>query len=81
MSQPEPGVTPAPLPREFVHELRNALGVAVGTADLLMLQLPPGANARDVDTIRDACLRIVRALDEWETGQRLGTPGKPDVAA
>lgn len=54
------------LPREFVHDLRNCLGVAVATADLLLHGANEGSQVTDLEKIREACLRAVSVLDRWD---------------
>ena len=60
-------VHPQALPREFVHDLRNCLGIAVATADLLLHGVAEGPEASDLEKIREACLRAVTVLDRWDS--------------
>jgi signal transduction histidine kinase len=65
MSKPDKRHVPLSeyLPR-VIHDLRNCLSVAVGTADLVLLDstLNP-ALARDIEKIREACLRAMQIVD------------------
>ena len=59
---------PKPLAPEVVHDLRNCLGVAVGTADLLLLDgISDQSQARDIEKIREACLRAISVPDRWDS--------------
>jgi len=60
-------VYPPALPREFVHDLRNCLGIAVATADLLLQGVDDGPRTSDLEKIRAACLRAVTVLDQWDS--------------
>lgn len=49
---------------QVVHDLRNCLSVAVGTADLVLLEHTLNqAQIRDIEKIREACLRAMVILD------------------
>ena len=54
---------------QVIHDLRNCLSVAVGTADLVILggTLSP-AQKRDIEKIREACLQAVTILDGPKPG-------------
>lgn len=58
------------LPPKFVHEMRNALGVAIGLTDLLSLATLPPGQAADVGKIREACLRAAEILERWDQPSR-----------
>jgi len=56
--------SPRTLSRELVHRLRNDLGVAIATADLLMLEPSLGLQAlKDVAKIRDACVKAIEQIN------------------
>jgi hypothetical protein len=54
----------ARLPHDLVHRLRNDLGVAIGTADLLLLDRSIAPHAlRDLEKIRDACIKTMAEIN------------------
>jgi hypothetical protein len=59
-------VYPQALPREFVHDLRNHLGTAVGTADLMLHDAGRARQPGDLEKLRDACLKAVELLERWD---------------
>ena len=64
-------VYPRALPREFVHDLRNLLGTAVCTADLMLHDAGRARQPRDLEHLHEACLKAVDLLDRWD---RAGGP-------
>jgi len=49
---------------QVLHDLRNCLSVAVGTADLVLLDATLNqAQTRDIEKIREACLGAMTILD------------------
>jgi hypothetical protein len=60
----------AGLPREVVHQIRNDLGTAIATADLLLLDRSLSLSAvRDVQAIRAACLKVMEKINAGALSQ------------
>lgn len=51
---------PAPIPAKLAHDLMNHLGVALGRADLMLIELADDDPLREsVQEVRDACQRAI----------------------
>jgi signal transduction histidine kinase len=54
--------------REFVHDMKNFLGIVIGYANLLLDEIPAGDSRRaDVEEIRKAGNGALALLEEWDT--------------
>ena len=49
----------------MLHDLANHLTIALGNADLLVLEAGEAASRPEVTEIRDACRRAVDLVNQW----------------
>ncbi len=62
----DPAKPEAQLPRRFVHDMKNMLGIIIGYSSLLLDDMPAGDPRRpDVDEIRKAGEGALALLDHW----------------
>ena len=64
-AEPRPAVAAIPVTRVMLHDLANHLTIALGNADLLLLDGGEAANRPEVTEIRDACRRAVDQVNRW----------------
>ncbi len=62
------------------HELNNPLSVAIGQADLLVMDVPDGPLAERATSIRQACERAVRIVRNFLTMARQHAPERQPVS-
>ena len=63
---------PAPLPRKFVHDMSNVIGVMRGRAELTAMQRGDDAVRRSMIEIQKAADRAMAMLDEYFPPRGLG---------
>jgi hypothetical protein len=52
--------------REFVHDMKNYLGIVIGYSNLLLEDLPPEDPLRgDVEEVRKAGQSALALLEQW----------------
>ena len=73
LDAPSPAPT-IPLSRVMLHELANHLTIALGNADLLLLD--GTREGAELTEIRDACGRAVDLVNQWRT-RFADAPGAP----
>ena len=76
--EPRPAEATIPLTRVMLHDLVNHLTIAVGNADLLLLEARD-ANRAEVTEMRDACVRAIDLVNHWRTRFAGGADAGPPV--
>lgn len=55
--------------RDFVHDMKNFLGIVIGYTNLLLEELPQGdARRADVEEIQKAGEGALALLERWNAG-------------